>query len=374
MKTLTQIHIFRHGTQRPMAGGQIVFSEADLLATAAAYDPAKHEAPIVIGHPKTDDPAYGWISSLTSEGGQLDATPTQVDPAFAELFKAGRYKKISAAFYTPDSPSNPVPGVYYLKHVGFLGATPPAIKGLRQAQFAANDTGVVEFADWADVQNASLWRGLRDFFISKFGLDDADKVLPAWTIQNLEESAKNEPSQMPFSEPENTPPTNPPIKDTVTPEQKAALEAENASIKKQLAELTQAQTQATQVKIEAEQAAFAEGLVATGKLAPKDVPCVLAVMGSLQSADKTVEFGEGAAKTTLVQKFQEFLKSGPKVVAFGEIATAENANGEAAAAETAYFGEHVDADRLQQHNKIIQHMAAHKTDYATAARTVMKGA
>ena len=28
-------------------------------ATAAAYDSAKHEAPLVVGHPATDDPAYG---------------------------------------------------------------------------------------------------------------------------------------------------------------------------------------------------------------------------------------------------------------------------------------------------------------------------
>ena len=43
--------------------------------------------------------------------------PRQVDPAFAEAVAAGRYKKVSASFYQPNSPHNPVPGVYYLRHV-----------------------------------------------------------------------------------------------------------------------------------------------------------------------------------------------------------------------------------------------------------------
>ncbi|WP_217994839.1 hypothetical protein [Methylogaea oryzae] len=70
-------------------------------ATARAYDPATHEAPIVVGHPAMDAPAYGWVSAVAYADGALSATPDQVDPAFAELVAAGRYKKISASFYAP---------------------------------------------------------------------------------------------------------------------------------------------------------------------------------------------------------------------------------------------------------------------------------
>ena len=131
------IQIFKPGRHTAMSGAVLEFSAADLAASAAAYDPAKHEAPIVVGHPTLDAPAYGWIKGLAYADSALDAQPDQVDAAFAEMVAAGRFKKISASFYAPDAPGNPVPGVYYLRHVGFLGAAAPAVKGLRAPSFAA---------------------------------------------------------------------------------------------------------------------------------------------------------------------------------------------------------------------------------------------
>jgi hypothetical protein len=158
---MTPIEIFRPGRHTAMDGRQIAFSESDLAAAAAAYDPALHEAPIVVGHPRTDAPAYGWVEGLaTGKGGGLEAMPRQVDPAFAELVRAGRFKHVSASFYLPDSPANPKPGAYYLRHVGFLGAQPPAVKGLRPAEFAEAE-GVVEYSDaWVLSAIARLFRGL----------------------------------------------------------------------------------------------------------------------------------------------------------------------------------------------------------------------
>ena len=104
-----------------------------------------HEAPIVIGHPSDNAPAYGWVSGLSfDEGAGLEAEPAQVEAQFAEMVADGRFKKVSASFYTPESASNPAPGVYYLRHVGFLGAQPPAVKGLKPVAFAEDDEGVVE--------------------------------------------------------------------------------------------------------------------------------------------------------------------------------------------------------------------------------------
>ncbi|MDP3715502.1 MAG: peptidase, partial [Burkholderiales bacterium] len=60
---MKSLHVFKKGRQTATSGVTITFTEADLKASAEAYDPALHEAPIVIGHPKTDDPAYGWIKS-----------------------------------------------------------------------------------------------------------------------------------------------------------------------------------------------------------------------------------------------------------------------------------------------------------------------
>ena len=141
------IKLFKLGPAVAMSGHSFNFTAAQLAATAASYNTDLHAAPLVIGHPKLDDPKYGQIQALSFADGILSGAPANIDPAFAELVNSGRYDRVSASFYAPDSPSNPVPGVLYLRHVGFLGATPPGCKGLGAVSFAELEEGVIEFAD-----------------------------------------------------------------------------------------------------------------------------------------------------------------------------------------------------------------------------------
>ncbi len=130
------IEIFKAG-KRTDANGKIVeITTCDLQQAVEAYDPAFHESPVVIGHPKDNHPAYAWVKSLQLEGDILKAELSQVDPEFAEMVEKGRYKKVSASFYLANSQANPKQGSLYLRHVGFLGAVPPAVKGLRNPEFA----------------------------------------------------------------------------------------------------------------------------------------------------------------------------------------------------------------------------------------------
>ena len=92
------------------------------------------------------DRSYGWIETLRCNGSALEATPRAVEPAFAEMVNAERFNRISASFFLPDAPNNPVRGAYYLRHVGFLGAAAPAVKGLRKPQFSADSAGVITIA------------------------------------------------------------------------------------------------------------------------------------------------------------------------------------------------------------------------------------
>jgi len=62
-----------------------------------------------------------------------------VAPEFKDWVKRGLYKKISVALY-PD---------LGLRHIGFLGATPPAVKGLKQATFS-------EKAAWIIVEDIKM--------------------------------------------------------------------------------------------------------------------------------------------------------------------------------------------------------------------------
>ena len=376
MNTTKPLHIFKPGRQTAMSGVTLEFSESDLEASARAYDPAKHEAPIVVGHPKHDAPAYGWVKSLAAGADGLNAEPHQVDANFAELVAAGRYKKISASFYLPDAPNNPVPGVYYLRHVGFLGAQPPAVKGLKQAEFADAEDGVVEFGDWGMETNASLWRRMREWLLAKFGQETADQVIPDWQIETIREAARQDDDapRVAFADPENAPAGASPAKPTteenhVTPEQAAALEAENAQLKQQLATAEADKKKQAAAKRHADNVAYAEQLIGDGNLAPKHKDAVVAFL-DFSEADASLEFGEGDTKQPLAGAFKSFLGELPKVVEFGEHATKDKVAG--TQESVAEFGESADPERLKQHQAIQAHMAEHKVDYATAARAVLK--
>lgn len=329
------IQIFRPGRHTAMDGRSITFAEADLAAAAAAYDPALHEAPIVVGHSGGDAaPAYGWIASLsTGEGGALEAAPRQVDPAFAEIVRAGRYKKVSASFYTPDSPHNPRPGGYYLRHVAFLGAEAPAVKGLRPVSFADHGEGVVEFADgWQMGMVARAFRRMRDLFITKFGQEVADQALPTWEIDSLAEAAVAEqvaaPSPAPSYSEQNR---ETKVAQPTAEEAARAAELERREAELRTREASFAERDRTQRMVA--NAAWFDALVRDGRALPAHRGLTLAFMERLDAAE-AVSFGEGEPRTELAA-FQALLAGYPKLVQFGEFAPRDPSGGDGLAGEGA---------------------------------------
>ena len=370
---MTLLEIFKPGRHTAMSGAEISFSESDLKATAEAYDPKLHEAPLVVGHPKIDAPAYGWVKSL-AYGDTLQAEPDQVDPAFAELVNAGRFKKISASFFTPDSPHNPKPGVYYLRHVGFLGAQPPAIKGLRQASFADDAEGVVEFADLDDMIAASLFRRLRDWIIGRFGQDEADKVIPGDAVGALEQMAAA-PDQPAADEGAAAAPG---FSETTTQEDEpmSAKDQERdaafAERERNLSAREQKIADQEKAARRKETADFVESLVKDGKVLPRDQAGLVAFMAGPNETG-VIEFGEGADKQSVAADawLRQFLNGLPKQVEFGERAAAgENI---AVAQFAAPTGFSVDTAQLATHNKALAYQRAHpNTDYVAAVQAVSK--
>lgn len=311
---MKSLHIFRAGTHTDQGGRTVTLSEADVAASAAAYDPALHEAPIVVGHPRTDAPAYGWVASASANGQDLSATPAQVDPAFSEMVQAGRFKKISTSFYAPDAPGNPKPGVWYIKHVGFLGAQPPAVKGLRSVAFADGEAGVVEFSDWALSSQASLWRRVREWLIAQFGQETADQVVPGYEVEFLRDQA-----QQPDPAPASTSPAfaDPPQPEpTVTQEEIARLQADNARLQREAAQRAAAERHAASV-------AFAEARIAAGTLKPKHKDAVIGILDFAEAPPDergSVSFGEA---DSMGAAFRALLEDMPAVVSFGEQASAD---------------------------------------------------
>jgi hypothetical protein len=65
------IEIFRAGRQTDSTGNTREWTEADLDTIVERYDPARHEAPVVVGHPTDNAPAFGWVEALKREGKTL---------------------------------------------------------------------------------------------------------------------------------------------------------------------------------------------------------------------------------------------------------------------------------------------------------------
>lgn len=372
---VASLQIFKSGRHTAMSGQALAFSESDLQATVAAYDPAKHEAPLVVGHPSHDLPAWGWVQSLAFADGAIDATPAQVNPQFAELVAAGAYKKISAAFYSPGAPGNPVPGVYYLRHVGFLGAQPPAVKGLRSVHFADDtEEGVVTFSEWDDMTNAGLWRNLREWMLGKFGAEEADRVLPGYEVRALELGAQEEINHARAASPAGAATTaftepQPDQESAVTEEEIAQLRAQAAEKDARIAQLEAAQVAATRAAVHAANVAFCEGL---NGLLPAWREVAVATLDHLAAQDAPLEFGEGEARAPLMEGVKAMLAALPAVVEFGETATHQRAaqGNTGTVAFAAPDGFDVDAAQLATHGKALAHMKAHACSYLDAVAAV----
>lgn len=360
------IEIFKAGKRTDANGVVVDITTADLQQAVDAYNINFHESPAVIGHPQLNAPAYGWVKRLELDGDVLKAEFDQIDPEFAEMVEKGRFKKISSSFYLANSPNNPCPGNLYLRHVGFLGAMPPAVKGLRNPEFADNEQGVVDFSDWAE---ASLWRRLRDWIIGTHGQEEADKAVPDYLVASVqEESIRNDLKRyqqdetgipMPsFNEPNQ--PSEPQGEPEMKAEEIEQLKAENQQLKAEKAEAALNQAKA-------DNADFAEGLVKAGKLAPvaKQQAIDLLNYGSTTAAGGVVEFGEGE---NLHGKIKAFLEAQPQIVEFGEVATKDKAAG--AEDGTVQYAEGTSADAIDMDKKVRGYMKEHNVDYTTAFNAI----
>ncbi|GAU08136.1 phage protease [Desulfoplanes formicivorans] len=123
---MTWTPIFRAGTHTDSRGRTKTWTVEDLDKAIESYDPSKREAPLVIGHPKDNAPAYGWIDKLKRAGDVLLASFKQVPDELKKAVAAGRYKHKSVSFY-PDG---------RIRHVGLLGAAQPAVEGLGEVSFS----------------------------------------------------------------------------------------------------------------------------------------------------------------------------------------------------------------------------------------------
>jgi len=306
-KTPVRVHVLQAGTYRDLHGNTVEIGAELMRALADSYDERLYAAPVVIGHPQHDSPRYGTVVEPRHTGADMDVGLTQLDPAFVDAHRAGRYPQRSLSFWPAAHPSNPTPGRPYIRHLGFLGGAPPAIKGLRPAELAADAEGVVELA-----------------------LDAAAPLTPDTADPEIPTMAEHTAGTVRQPETNQNPPASAPAVDLAERETAVATrERELAEREQQIAARETELRQAEQTRRREEATAFCERLADETRLRPADVPRVVEVLLTLDDArpEPAVAFAEadadGAAPQpqTAGQWLRQRLQALPPLVELGEVAS-----------------------------------------------------
>lgn len=320
--------VFTAGWHTDSAGNRKLWTTADLDRIVSSFNPSFHEPPLVIGHPSDNAPAFGWISAMKRVGNDLLVSYRDVAAEFKEWVAKGFYKKKSIAVYPDGS----------LRHIGYLGAAPPAIKGLPDFQFNDGDRQAT-FYDYEDMTVATLFRRLREWIIGKFGQDEADKVLPDYQITDLQTSAA-----MPDADETNLGTGCPTFKEDdmkieevqkiVTDAVAAATQQFSeqlkttgdtvAALQKQVEGFNKELATGREANLRREFSEFLNTPEMQKRVAEGQREATISHLMTLVSA-QPIEFGEGDNKKSVsaVDDYKTKLKALPLVVEFSELATKE---------------------------------------------------
>lgn len=124
MKKGQWVEIFRSGSY----GTKGNYTNGDLDKMVANFN-TEDQVPIVLGHPETDSPAWGWLSEVKRDGDVLMAKPDDLHADFEKALDEKQFKNRSVRIAATDSGPK-------ILHLGYLGAMLPQVEGLKTAQFA----------------------------------------------------------------------------------------------------------------------------------------------------------------------------------------------------------------------------------------------
>ena len=142
-------HVFKTGKHKDSNGNIKVWTTEDLDRICYQFQNIHKNVPICVGHPKTNSPAYGWINEVKRIGDNLYCSFKDVQDEFKTAFKKGLFKNRSISF---DKDLN-------IRHLAFLGAQAPAIKGLEEfcfTDFKSDEIKTYEFKDFQDNKEVNV--------------------------------------------------------------------------------------------------------------------------------------------------------------------------------------------------------------------------
>jgi hypothetical protein len=267
---IVEIEAFRAGgkASRGITPAQLDEAIASYTSTSAT-DPA----PLVFGHPESNDPAHGIIATVKREGSKLITGLKNISAEAIQGVKDGKFLNRSIAFWHPDHSANPTPGKWNIRHVGLLGAASPGIPGMSKLTFSADESAIE--SDQAP-DTAVIF---------------AEEATPTVTI--------------------TSPKGGKPVADKpeLAQEQFDALEAEN----KRLKDAAEARAIADKTAREAANASFAADLVEQGRITPAMKVLVTETLNRLPVEE--VQFDAGT-KGSLADEWRKVLGKAEPVIIF----------------------------------------------------------
>jgi len=319
-----KFEIFKTGTHISDKGVEKDYSLDDLNFIAQSYKPEEDEAPIVIGHPSDNEPAFGWISSLSvSEDGKLiaDAPDEKLHPDFLNALQVGSYKKRSISL-TPEGT---------LRHVGFLGAAKPAVKGLADIQFSSPASVVYEF-------------------------DSDIKV-----VEKIDEPEKPDKSDDRYAVITNELNS---LRDSISSLNKNFSESEFASTKDSISRIN-SQLQSIQSKLSnSDFEDLLDAKVSEGNLTPAIRDKVLEVSNFMVSQNFSDNFSSDKFQTDVNKLLVSLVNSFPKIIFYENFAEKPDEND--SIKDDSFTGMEVDQESKQLHKKAMALMKKDDISYLSA--------
>lgn len=379
------IEVFKAGTHTDSKGRQVTFSKADVEQMAENHKLGA--APAVIGHPKDTAPAYAQVGEYkVDEDGRLFAKFDKINPAFEAGVESGAYYNRSVSVI-----KDKLHG-WRVRHVGWLGAMPPAIDGLQPVEFSADDDSCFEFAApgyslvWGLESAAKLMRSLRDRMIEKDGLEAADATLPQWQIDSMLEAATTARQQFSEANPSlfNQPTGEDDMSitqadlDKAVADAAAAGEAKGKAAAEAAAATEFAATQTKLVTLQKERqkeriAAQIKGWKDKGVIVPADEAGLAEYMASLEDGGAEFSFSKaegGEDKKTPAQFFADFMSARKPVVKLGSSSQADDAplNTQSTADITKAASDFMAAEAKEGRNVSSAQAVQHVISLATTAK------
>lgn len=144
------IEIFYPGLQEASDGRRLHFSEAEVKSWVTKA--AGQRIPMVPGHPSDDEPVFGYATEFAYDrsANRLMITAAEdVSQTFKKVVNSGQMNGVSVKVV-------PSMGGWQLRHIGFLGKSPPALGKLRPAKFSKSDGVIIYMPQDTDDQELAF--------------------------------------------------------------------------------------------------------------------------------------------------------------------------------------------------------------------------